>query len=66
MKPHSLKAAMGRVKLRGFTALDRRMAAAREAFAFKSELVRARSVGIAIPAGTFTGQLRFNGSSPAG
>jgi hypothetical protein len=38
---HGLNAAMVRVKLRGFKAIDRRMAAAREAFAFRSELVSA-------------------------
>ena len=38
---HGLNAAMVRVKLRGFTALDRRMAAAREAVAFRREVVMA-------------------------
>jgi len=36
-----MTAPMVRVKLRGFKALDRRMAGAREAMAFKSELVSA-------------------------
>jgi hypothetical protein len=38
---HGLTAPMVRVKLRGFGALDRRMAGAREAMAFRRELVAA-------------------------
>jgi hypothetical protein len=38
---HGLNAAMTRVKLRGFRAIDRRTVAAREALAFRSELVAA-------------------------
>ena len=38
---HGLNAAMVRVKLRGFSALDRRMAGAREALGFRRELVSA-------------------------
>src|SRR5438876_17338 len=38
---HGLNTAMARIHLRGFRAIDRRTAAAREAFAFKRELVSA-------------------------
>ena len=38
---HGLTAPMARIKLKGFRAIDRRTVAAREAFAFKRELVTA-------------------------
>jgi hypothetical protein len=39
---HGLNAPMARIRLRGFNAIDRRTAAARETLAFRSELIAAQ------------------------